>query len=266
MSIREWIRDREIHGIPTFTFEEVKREFNALSENVIKTELSRLGSQQIIALVYRGFYVIIPPHYAAKGIVPPIYYIDQLMAHLGKPYYVSLISAAELLGAAHQRPQKFFVMTVYPKARVSATRNNMLSWVYRKDVPEDFLLTKNSETGTIRYSSPELTALDLVQYEQYVGGLSRSATVLAELVEQVDFSKMGTAFFDHTTVPTLQRMGYILEHVIDAPEQADAFYRQLLAYGRRLNYIPLSLRHSGSNKRDKRWKIEINTEIEPDEI
>lgn len=266
MSIREWIRNREIHGIPTFTFEEVKREFVALAENVILNELSRLGSQRVIASVYRGFYVIIPPHYAAKGVVPPIYYIDQLMAHLGKPYYISLLSAAELLGAAHQRPQKFSVMTVYPKSRVSATKNNLLSWAYRKDVPEDFLLTKNSETSKVRYSNPELTALDLVQYEQYVGGLSRSATVLAELAEFTDFSKAGAALFDYTTVPTIQRLGYILERIFDEPEQADILHRGLLAYGKRLNYMPLSSRHPAGGERDKRWRIVINTEIEPDEI
>jgi predicted transcriptional regulator of viral defense system len=269
MTIREWVKDREIHGNPTFTFEEVKRAFHAMSEDVVHTELSWLTAQRVTASVYRGFYVIIPPHYAAKGTVPPMYYIDQLMAHLGKPYYVSLLSAAELLGAAHQRPQKFSVMTVYPKSTVSPTKNNLLAWVYRRDVPQDFLLSKNSETGEVRYSNPELTALDLVQYEQYVGGLSRSATVLAELAERVDFSTAGAALFDHTTVPTIQRLGYIFEHIIDAPEQAETLLQRLLAYGKRLNYVPLSSRHpvgGEQNERDKRWKILINTEIEPDEI
>ena len=266
MTIREWIRNREVHGTPIFTFEEVKRDFDVLSETVVRNELSRLGNQRIIASVYRGFYVIIPPHYAAKGVVPPIYYIDQLMAHLGKPYYIGLLSAAELLGAAHQRPQKFSVMTVYPKATVSATKNPLLAWVYRRDVPKDLLLTKNSETGQVRYSNPELTALDLVQYEQYVGGFSRSATVLAELVEQIDFSNANAALFDYTTVPTIQRLGYILEHIIDEPEQADALHRRLLAYGKRLNYVPLSSRHPSGGERDKRWRVEINTEIETDEI
>jgi predicted transcriptional regulator of viral defense system len=271
MSIREWIKNREIHGIHTFTSEEVGRIFRALSDVVIRNELSRLGNQGIIASVYRGFYVIIPAQYALKQIVPPMYYIDQLMAHLGKPYYVSLLSAAELLGAAHQRPQKFSVMTVYPKSTVSPTKNNLLAWVYRRDVPQDFLLTKNSETGEVRYSNPELTALDLVQYEQYVGGLSRSATVLAELAERVDFSTTGAAFFrlfDYTTVPTIQRLGYIFEHVLDESERADALHRQLLAYGKSLNYVPLSSRHPVGEQieRDKRWKIVINTEIEPDEI
>ncbi len=266
MTIREWIKDMEVHGSPTFTFEEAKRTFSALSEDIVHTELSWLTAQKIIASVYRGFYVIIPTHYAAKGVVPPIYYIDQLMAHLGKPYYIGLLSAAELLGAAHQRPQKFSVMTVYPKATVSATKNPLLAWVCRRDIPQDHLQTKNSETGRVCYSNPELTALDLVQYEQYVGGLSRSATVLAELAEKIDFSAAGSELFDFTTVPTIQRLGYILEHSLGEQEQADALHRGLLAYGKRLNYVPLSSRHPSGGERDKRWRVEINTEIETDDL
>ena len=266
MAIREWIRDMEVHGKPTFTFEEAKRTFHTLSEDVVHTELSWLVGKGVVTSVYRGFYVIIPPHYAAKGVVPPMYYIDQLMAHLGKPYYIGLLSAAELLGAAHQRPQKFSVMTVYPKATVSATKNPLLAWVYRRDVPKDFLLTKNSETGQVCYSNPELTALDLVQYEQYVGGLSRSATVLAELAELVDFSAVGSELFDFTTVPTIQRLGYILERVLDEQDKADALHHKLIAYGKRLNYVPLSSRHASGGERNKRWRVEVNTQIETDEL
>lgn len=68
-----------------------------------------------------------------------------------KPYYISLLNAAELYGAAHQRPQRFTVMTVYPSTNVSKTKNNILNWVHRKEIPENFLQTKNSETVTVTY-------------------------------------------------------------------------------------------------------------------
>ena len=186
MTIREWIRDREISGFPTFSVEEIRLALPHYSEQVIKNDLFRISSQGIIYPVYKGFYVIIPPHYAAKRMVPPIYYIDQLMSYLNKPYYISLLNAAEIHGAAHQRPQKFSVMSVFPKSSVSQSKNNTLVWVYRKEIPTDFLLSKNSETGVIYYSNAELTALDIVQYEQYIGGLSRASTILEELTEKLD--------------------------------------------------------------------------------
>ena len=85
MTIREWIRDREISGFPTFSVEEIRLALPHYSEQVIKNDLFRISSQGIIYPVYKGFYVIIPPHYAAKRMVPPIYYIDQfLLSYLQK--------------------------------------------------------------------------------------------------------------------------------------------------------------------------------------
>jgi len=69
--------------------------------------------------------VIIPPHYASRGVVPPHYYIDRLMAHQNKPYYISLLSAAALLGAAHQRPQKFFVTYNPPNEMSEISKRNV---------------------------------------------------------------------------------------------------------------------------------------------
>ncbi|MDR2466154.1 MAG: hypothetical protein LBD35_02070 [Prevotellaceae bacterium] len=266
MTVREWIREREVTGMPTFSVEEIRGAFAKHSERTLRSELYRQSVQKRILPVYRGFYVIIPTRYAAKNIVPPIYYIERLMAFLKKPYYICLLNAAELMGAAHQRPQKFAVMTVYPKSSVSETKNSSLEWLYRRSIPEKFLKTKNSETGVVTFSNPELTAIDLVQYEQYAGGMARAATVLAELIEQTDFSKASRELFDHTTVPAVQRLGFLLENVLNERKQADTLYRQLQACGKRLNCVPLSSRHPiRGNCGNNRWKIHANTDIEIDE-
>lgn len=266
-SLTEWIKSLEINGTNTFSVEVIRDKFPDIPEQNLKNSLYRFASNNRIASVYKGFYVIIPPHYAAKGIVPPTYYIDHLMQYLGKPYYISLLSAAEFFGAAHQRSQRFFVTTILPSTNVSKVKNKLLNWLFRKHIPEDFLLKKNSETGTIRFSNAELTAIDLVQYENAVGGLSRAATVLDELCEECDFSKVNSKLLDFTSVSVVQRLGYILENVLEQKEQADILYEKLLAYGKRLNYIPLSTRSKKENTlRDSRWKININTEIETDDI
>lgn len=267
MSVRDWIVEREISGISTFSFEELYSNFAASSEQAIKNELYRLSRQKIIVSVYKGFYVIMPPHYAAKGAIPPMYYIAQLMKYLRKPYYISLLNAAEILGAAHQRPQKFNVTTLLPKPSVSLSRNGMLTWIYRKKIPHECLLTKNSETDIITYSNPELTAIDLVQYEHYVGGLSRAATILEELTEKTDFSKLKGDIFEYTSNATIQRLGYILEEILDQKQQADTLYQLLCFYAKRLKYTPLTHQCSARNiNRNSKWKININLKIEIDEI
>ena len=267
MTLQKWIKDRAIHGFPTFSIEDVRETEMYSSEQILQNELYRLCSNKTIASVYRGFYVIIPVQYVLRGSVPATYYIDQLMAYLSKPYYVCMLSAAELLGAAHQRPQQFSVMTTFPKRRVVSTRNVIIDWFYREGLPEDALITKNTETGTIRISNPLLTAADLVQYQQHVGGLSRVATILEELAEQIDIKSQFASLASFVKKVTWQRLGYILEHVVEENELADELYEQIQNLPGSLMYMPLSTSaEDNTSERNSRWKININVQIEKDDL
>ena len=267
MTLQKWIKDRAIHGFPTFSIEDVRETGMYSSEQILQNELYRLCSNKTIASVYRGFYVIIPVQYVLRGSVPATYYIDQLMAYLSKPYYVCMLSAAELLGAAHQRPQQFSVMTTFPKRRVISTRNVIIDWFYREELPEDALITKKTETGTIRISNPLLTAADLVQYQQHVGGLSRVATILEELAEQIDIKSQFASLASFVKKVTWQRLGYILEHVVEENELADELYEQIRNLPGSLMYMPFSTSaEDNTSERNSRWKIKINVQIEKDDL
>ena len=267
MTLQKWIRDRAIHGYPTFSIEDVRGSGMYSSEQIMKNELNRLCSNKTIVNVYRGFYVIIPVHYVLRGSVPATYYIDQLMTYLSKPYYVCMLSAAELLGVAHQRPQQFSVMTTYPRRQLVTTRNITTDWFYRDTMPEDALVIKNTETGTIRISNSLLTAADLVQNQQHVGGLSRVATILEELTEQIDIDIQFPALIPFVKTVTWQRLGYILENVIEDRVTADKLFEQLRASSARMVYKPLSTSaEDNPSSRDRRWKINVNVEIETDDI
>lgn len=267
MTLQKWIKDRAIHGLPTFSIEDVKGTGMYSSEQIMKNELYRLCSNNTIANVYRGFYVIIPVHYVLRGSVPATYYIDQLMTYLNKPYYVCMLSAAELLGVAHQRPQQFSVMTTYPRRQLVTTRNATTNWFYRDKLPEDSLIIKNTETGTIRISNSLLTAADLVQNQQHVGGLSRVATILEELTEQIDIHNQLPALIPYVMTVTWQRLGYLLENVIEDKDTADKLFEQLYASSVHMAYKPLSTSvEDNTCVRDNRWKININLEIETDDI
>ena len=267
MTLQKWIKDRAIHGFPTFSIEDVRETGMYSSEQILQNELYRLCSNKTIASVYRGFYVIIPVQYVLRGSVPATYYIDQLMAYLSKPYYVCMLSAAELLGAAHQRPQQFSVMTTFPKRRVVSTRNVIIDWFYREGLPEDALITKNTETGTIRISNPLLTAADLVQYQQHVGGLSLVATILEELSEQINIKSQFASLASFVKKVAWQRLGYILEHVVEENELADELYDQIRNLPGSLMYMPLSTSaEDNTSERNSRWKININVQIEKDDL
>lgn len=266
MSINDWIDKREMKGLPTFSLKDVRAEFPELAQASIINELSRLNKKKRIQPVHRGFYTAVPLQYKDRGIVPPYNYIDQLMRHMGKPYYISLLSAGVLHGAAHQQPQKLSITTVAPRISFSPDYNSQLMWNYRKNIPVNLLIETQSDTGTILYSNPELTCIDLVQYSQSIGGLSTAATVIEELCEKTDFERYANELLDITTLPTLQRLGFILDEILGNKAQGDSIYNLLKPYASTLKYRPLSTDNTtdGSEK-NSRWKIIINKEIEPDE-
>ncbi len=267
MSISAWIEKREMTGFPTFSHQEVREEFPTLSPSVVSNELYRLCGSKRIQSVHKGFYTAVPLQYKDRGIVPPYNYVDQLMKHLGRRYYISLLSASALHGAAHQRPQRLSVMTEYPRITFTKAGNQQLSWSYRKEIPLTLLHETNSDTGTILYSNPELTAVDLVQYSHQAGGLSVAATAIAELVEKTDFRSRGEELVNVTTLPTLQRLGYILDAVLGNQQQADAVSNILQPHRKDLRYRPLSTDVPTENlRRNSTWKIIVNQQIEPDEI
>jgi predicted transcriptional regulator of viral defense system len=211
-----------------------------------------------------------PVQYVIRGEIPPAYYIDQLMADLGKPYYVSLLSAAEYHGAAHQRAQRLCVTTIPPQSRVSAGKGaDSVIWIYRESIPEELIQTRNTETGTIRYSNPELTSVDLVRFSNHIGGLNRVATVLAELVEVTDFSRNFNVLLQASTVSALQRLGYILEEVLHEKAQADTLRNMMKEHNVKCNFnVPLDITSVVTDEfpRSKRWSVVINDVIEIDEI
>ena len=264
MNIREWIHSREIRGKSTFSIADVKDAFAERPSKSINTELSRQVSRGRVQSVYRGFYVIVPVQYQLKGVIPPAYYVDGLMEYVGKPYYLGLLSAAAMHGASHQRTMKTQVMTVVPRIKVSG-KNSLLDWNYRQEIPEAFVVKKNAEIGTLRYSGPELTAIDLVQFASHVGGYQRAATVLAEFADSVDVGKI-SGLVPFTTVATIQRLGYLLEYVLSRREQADALYQILKLQGA-WNSILLSndrVRRDGAPA--NRWHVNGNIDIELDDL
>ena len=75
-----------------------------VSPVALKRAAERLKAKQRLATPRRGFYTIVPLEYRQSGAPPAASFIDQLMRFHDTPYYVGLLSAAELHGAAHQKP------------------------------------------------------------------------------------------------------------------------------------------------------------------
>ena len=267
MKIKDWIIDRERTGRPCFSRDEVAEAFPSLSASSIDSSLSRFRANGLIQAVHRGFYCVIPAHYVYVGKVPPAYYMDELMKWLGRPYYIALLSAAEMFGAAHQKPMVTQVMTELPCFSYSKKKNDSVDWQFRSRVPSQSVLRRNGENGQIAYSSAELTAIDLVRYSHSAGGLSSVATVLAELRETTDFNGAGQGVFKTADLADVQRLGYIYDAILGDGAQSERIHDELLSLCRDLKPVVLNpgLPSDGAEI-NRRWKVRINHKIEMDEV
>jgi predicted transcriptional regulator of viral defense system len=207
-----------------------------------------------------GLYVPLPPEYKSWGALPAADFIDPLMTHLGHGYYVGLLSAAELHGAAHQRPQAFQVVT---DARVrdrelGRARLRFYVSAVAKDVPTQRM---NAATGQICVSTPATTALDLVARPSAAGGLNNVATVLYELADEGLLTASGwSASAPWYPTAVLRRTGWLLDHVGAAAGQ-DGLLDVAGKPGPRV-YLEPAVAHRGSAA--NRWNLVVNIDVEPD--
>ena len=265
MSLEQWIKNREMRGYVTFSIDDAYSAFPDKSPKTVQNELNRAVTRGRVVSVYRGFYVIIPVQYQLKRSVPPRYYINALMPYVGKPYYLCLLTAAAFYGAAHQQPMMTQVMTISPRIKISG-KNPDIQWIYRSEIPQALLRKVNNEIGPLCFSSPELTAVDLVQFAHHVGGYQRASTVLAELMESVDMQKMDKVV-PYTTIATIQRLGYILEFVLEETEKAEQLFAILKAHAPKYKTICMSNSHaSREDNTSNRWHINMNIDIEIDDL
>jgi len=267
--IGQWIEDLPKRGKSVFTKQEVENQFPALSYYSIRNSLNRLVKKKRIQSVWRDFYAVILPEYGLKGIAPPIEYINQLMKFLDKDYYVALLSAAALQGAAHQAPMEFFVITNSRILRDKQKGDVKINFVTKKNIPTQYITQVMVNSGYVNISRPELTAFDLVIYEKNVGGVNRVATVLSELAETLNFENMSVEFLKSLNVAIIQRLGYLLD-LLEFEELANVLFQKSREANIQFRKYPLSVLSEKKNYSDfqinDRWKIIINEEIDIDEL
>ncbi len=238
-----------------FTLDEAVK---ALGVSVVaaRAALLRLQQKGHVALPHRGFYVVVPPEYRRLGCLPAEQFIPQLMSHLGEPYDVALLSAAELHGAAHQRPQAFQVMLKVNRRPIECGAVRV-QFIARKDAEATAVIEKNTPRGSLRVASPEDTALEVVGYADQCVGLDNVVSVLSELVEAIDVQKLVIAA-QRSPIVWAQRLGYLLD-LTEHASLADALVPLVKerAYSARL---ARSTSGTGAT-RSQRWKLAANVTV-----
>lgn len=250
---------RGIHNATTRQIEN----FTGLTAHDVHEGMARLRAAGKAFSPAKGLYVLIPPQFRSWGSVPAMDFIDPMMKVLDRCYYVALLSAAEIHGAAHQRPQAFQVMVDrYVPNRILGRAH--LQFYINKHVDDTDVVKKNSSTGTFRVASPETTALDLATRPGESGGLSNVATVLRELADGVGLNpEQIVASANHYPMATIRRLGWLLEHV-EAPVDFTRLENFVVLSGRKRASVLLDPSGKRTGSASRRWGLVENVDVEPD--
>ncbi|MEZ4490999.1 MAG: type IV toxin-antitoxin system AbiEi family antitoxin [Cyanobacteriota/Melainabacteria group bacterium] len=260
-NISNFVNELPAKGRYTFSREEIEQKFEK-SDAAIKLSLNRLQKKGKIVSPKRGFYVVVPEQYRLTGAPPPIWFIDALMKDWKSEYYVGLLSAAELHGAAHHRPQEFQVICDTPHRSIHLARYRIhffKKWNIQKTQTE----TRNTPTGQMKISTPEVTALDLVRYYESAGHYNNVATVLSELSEKMTGRSLVAAAKSGVEMTVIQRLGFILD-LVEKPKLANPLRDWLETQPPRLTSLRPDL-DSESAQLNKKWNLYINDQIELEE-
>lgn len=258
--LRSWVDSRQEQGLYFFTREEAIQSLQ-FTEEAFKKAAARLAKKNRILRIRSGFFVIIPLEYRSSGILPAEWFIADLMAYLEQPYYVGLLSAASLHGAAHQQPQQFQVVTTAPQREVRK-KGLAIRFFFKTNFKATPVTQIKVQTGYILVSSPEATALDLIRYARSIGGLDRVMTVLQELGESMDATELNDAVKADGSLVCGQRLGWLMEksgYAALVKELAGFIADKNPPFTRLDPSLP-----AADSERDARWRLLINTDVEGD--
>jgi predicted transcriptional regulator of viral defense system len=220
--------------------------------------LQRLRRRGSIFSPTRGLYVVVPPEYRSWRVLPGELFIDAMMRTLGRNYYVSLLTAAAMHGAAHQAPQVFQMMVDRHVADRDVERVKLR--FYTNDYLDRMTVRERRvDTGRVRLATRETTVLDLVAHPDAAGGLSNIATVIAEIGD-LDVPALAQLASVRSR-STVRRLGWLLDTFRDdirldplreIASPAEGYPTRLVR----------SLPARGAINTD--WNLQVNSRLEPD--
>lgn len=233
------------------------RAAGAPSVGAAEAALRRLGRLGVVASPRQGFFVSVPPRYRADGCPPVEWFIDSLMRHLGRSYYVGLESAAALHGASCDPPRALQVITdgfvrdiEVGCARIHFHDTRRLEGAARE---------RRSVGGAMMLvATPETTAFDLLGFPDESGDWLRRAQLIAEIADGLDPEALASGAL-RVARSQVQRLGWLLE-LTERLELADALAGTL--QGRRLRPTPLVPgRAADHGTVHPRWRVVANVAL-----
>jgi hypothetical protein len=184
------------------------------------------------------------------------WWLDDLMAHLGLPYYLGLLSAAEAHGSSHFAVMETQIVTdrwLRP-ITVGQTRLRFFQKARLDSTPK---VQHRNSWATLTVSSPEATLLDLVH--RRVCGIGRTTMIASDLMQSLGKRRLLKALAAADDTPAAQRLGFLLQHL--GAEALAAVVERWLGE-RHPRMIDLEPGDPGEGEADLRWRVRMNARLE----
>lgn len=207
-AVTRLLDQREALGQVLFTSNELAEQ-GELSVLAVRRQLAHLGARVTRLPGRPEAFLLVAPEHRERGAPPVLWWLDAYMQLRRQPYYVGLLSAAELHGSSQQAVQVTQVLT-------NKVTRPMLMGRLRVEfhVKKAVELTPTAQPpgmhSPIAVSTPEATAVDLIEYSHSIGGVARAADVIAGMAPVLTVAGLRRALVPYPRHPAHHRLGYIL--------------------------------------------------------
>lgn len=263
MKLSEYIDQLLAMGKCTFTLNDAQKALEKSRAAVILS-IEHLKQQKKVVTPAKGFYVIVTPEYRIYECLPAEYFIPYLLEFWQQPYYACLVTAASYHGVAHQQPQIFQVMIKQYRAPIVCGKVKV-DFVVNKYLEKNPIQKVSTSHSKLCISTPETTAMDLLNYSKQCGGLNRVATILDELQDVIKEKELAALLEISPNHFWKQRLGYLFEK-LGAENLAQIIFQNIQKL-KRVDYIRLDPSYkedAAKFLKNNRWKIIENTNFESD--
>ena len=284
LTIRKWIQSLEEKGIYSFSMQELKEVFPLLKEKTILNTLGTLKKQEKLLPLWNGIYSIVrfvdignaTDNRAIREEGKPYFYIETLMQHLKREYYVALLSAVEVHLSPKEALQanEITVITSLPPLRDSFRGQGKIRYFVKKDIKnlreigvKRKTLPFSIKERTLRVASLELTAVDLLLYEKEIGGIQKAVEVIQRIKKHLSWQELPKEVIFSTPVSIFQRLGYVLSFIKEE-ELAERLKERVLSTGKkfRRTLLKTDVPEKGGEPFCPIWKIVVNISLQNDTL
>ena len=232
------------------------------AEKILKKDpkkvLSYLIQKKWILHLKRGLYAIVPLDIGVKGAEDFIIHDFIVASYLAKPYYISFWSALNYHGLSDQIPKSVFVATEKAKKPLAITNSE---FIFIRLKSESFIGIEKVEIEgqKINISNINKTVADCLDHPEHSGGIEEVARAIYFNHRDLNFKKVKNYAIQMKNITILKRLGYIIEKSDLLGNYKAIFDDVTLSKG----YSKLDIISKRKGRYNEKWKLIINTEIDP---